>query len=200
MSKVYGGFLHSEDVQIFFHWWKSFQKQNPTCFHKRLHCNSYANYYNLTLIDKQVYAYLHCCLWVRDYYIFCLMAFTVIFFFPLLHTQIAILITNGRSDDQVDAAARAVADNGISLFAVGECGPWYCEFLQHPHCSGPSDRIWALPAYLQCLQLEIHVQYFWIHWIQCGCLWEFVRLLFLSVWIHASVCTSITKFTNYALR
>lgn len=32
------------------------------------------------------------------------------------------MITNGRSDDQVDAAARAVADNGISLFAVGECG------------------------------------------------------------------------------
>ncbi|KAM7378263.1 hypothetical protein PAMA_013249 [Pampus argenteus] len=32
--------------------------------------------------------------------------------------KIAVLITNGRSDDQVDAAARAVADNGISLFAV----------------------------------------------------------------------------------
>ncbi|KAF3705128.1 Collagen alpha-1(VII) chain Long-chain collagen [Channa argus] len=32
--------------------------------------------------------------------------------------KIAILITNGRSDDQVNAAARAVADNGISLFAV----------------------------------------------------------------------------------
>lgn len=73
--------------------------------------------------------------------------------------QIAVMITNGRSDDQVDAAARAVADNGISLFAVGECGTWYCEFLQHPHCSGPSDFIRALPAYLQCLQLEIHVLY-----------------------------------------
>lgn len=71
--------------------------------------------------------------------------------------QIAVLITNGHSDDQVDAAARAVADNGISLFAVGERGSWYCEFFQHPHCSGPLDFIQALPAYLQCLQLEIHV-------------------------------------------
>ncbi|XP_030295316.1 collagen alpha-1(VII) chain isoform X2 [Sparus aurata] len=39
------------------------------------------------------------------------------------HTpKIAVLITNGPSDDQVDAAARAVADNGISLFAVGVWG------------------------------------------------------------------------------
>ncbi|XP_070785049.1 collagen alpha-1(VII) chain [Enoplosus armatus] len=36
--------------------------------------------------------------------------------------KIAVLITNGRSDDQVDAAARAVDDNGISLFAVGVRG------------------------------------------------------------------------------
>ncbi|XP_056223924.1 collagen alpha-1(VII) chain isoform X3 [Seriola aureovittata] len=36
--------------------------------------------------------------------------------------KIAVLITNGRSDDQVDAAARAVADSGISLFAVGVRG------------------------------------------------------------------------------
>ncbi|CAJ1054849.1 collagen alpha-1(VII) chain [Xyrichtys novacula] len=36
--------------------------------------------------------------------------------------KIAVLITNGRSDDQVDDAARAVADNGISLFAVGVRG------------------------------------------------------------------------------
>ncbi|XP_008299548.1 collagen alpha-1(VII) chain [Stegastes partitus] len=36
--------------------------------------------------------------------------------------KIAVLITNGRSDDQVDAAVRAVADNGISLFAVGVRG------------------------------------------------------------------------------
>ncbi|XP_044041741.1 collagen alpha-1(VII) chain isoform X2 [Siniperca chuatsi] len=36
--------------------------------------------------------------------------------------KIAVMITNGRSDDQVDAAARAVADNGISLFAVGVRG------------------------------------------------------------------------------
>ncbi|KAM9334648.1 uncharacterized protein col7a1l [Symphorus nematophorus] len=36
--------------------------------------------------------------------------------------KIAVIITNGRSDDQVDAAARAVADNGISLFAVGVRG------------------------------------------------------------------------------
>ncbi|XP_068163308.1 collagen alpha-1(VII) chain [Antennarius striatus] len=33
--------------------------------------------------------------------------------------KIAVLITNGRSDDQVDAVATAVANNGISLFAVG---------------------------------------------------------------------------------
>ncbi|KAF6733866.1 Collagen alpha-1(VII) chain [Oryzias melastigma] len=33
--------------------------------------------------------------------------------------KIAILITNGRSEDPVDPAARAVADNGITLFAVG---------------------------------------------------------------------------------
>ncbi|KAM3588066.1 uncharacterized protein V6R79_020259 [Siganus canaliculatus] len=36
--------------------------------------------------------------------------------------KIAVLITNGPSTDQVDVAARAVADNGISLFAVGVTG------------------------------------------------------------------------------
>ncbi|XP_015814761.3 collagen alpha-1(VII) chain isoform X2 [Nothobranchius furzeri] len=36
--------------------------------------------------------------------------------------KIAVLITNGRSDDQIDPAARAVADNGITLFAVGVWG------------------------------------------------------------------------------
>ncbi|TNN49342.1 Collagen alpha-1(VII) chain [Liparis tanakae] len=36
--------------------------------------------------------------------------------------KIAVLITNGRSDDEVAAAAVAVADNGISLFAVGVTG------------------------------------------------------------------------------
>ncbi|XP_068442301.1 collagen alpha-1(VII) chain [Clinocottus analis] len=36
--------------------------------------------------------------------------------------KIAVMITNGRSDDLVDAAATAVADNGISLFAVGVRG------------------------------------------------------------------------------
>ncbi|KAK7896301.1 hypothetical protein WMY93_021626 [Mugilogobius chulae] len=36
--------------------------------------------------------------------------------------KIAVLITNGRSDDQVDSAAREVADSGISLFAVGVRG------------------------------------------------------------------------------
>ena len=54
-------------------------------------------------------------------------------------TQIAILITNGRSDDPVDAAAGLVADNGISLFAVGKCRTDYCEFHWCPHCSWPSD-------------------------------------------------------------
>ncbi|XP_072309727.1 collagen alpha-1(VII) chain [Eucyclogobius newberryi] len=36
--------------------------------------------------------------------------------------KIAVLITNGRSDDQVELAAREVADGGISLFAVGVRG------------------------------------------------------------------------------
>ncbi|XP_037552098.1 collagen alpha-1(VII) chain [Nematolebias whitei] len=36
--------------------------------------------------------------------------------------KIAVLITNGRSDDQVDFAARVVADSGITLFAVGVRG------------------------------------------------------------------------------
>ncbi|KAE8281399.1 Collagen alpha-1(XIV) chain Undulin Precursor [Larimichthys crocea] len=36
--------------------------------------------------------------------------------------KIAVIITNGRSDDQVDAAASSVVDNGISLFAVGVRG------------------------------------------------------------------------------
>ncbi|XP_062864437.1 collagen alpha-1(VII) chain [Trichomycterus rosablanca] len=33
--------------------------------------------------------------------------------------KIAVLITNGRSDDQIDGPAKAVSDSGISLFAVG---------------------------------------------------------------------------------
>lgn len=45
----------------------------------------------------------------------------IVILFCLTAAQIAVMITNGRSDDQVDAAAGAVADNGISLFAVGEC-------------------------------------------------------------------------------
>ncbi|XP_034434681.1 collagen alpha-1(VII) chain [Hippoglossus hippoglossus] len=36
--------------------------------------------------------------------------------------KIAVLITNGPSDEQVDATATAAADNGISLFAVGVWG------------------------------------------------------------------------------
>ncbi|KAM9704944.1 uncharacterized protein col7a1l isoform 3-T3 [Menidia menidia] len=36
--------------------------------------------------------------------------------------KIAVLITNGPSDDQVEPAARIVADNGITLFAVGVQG------------------------------------------------------------------------------
>ncbi|XP_041637284.1 collagen alpha-1(XII) chain [Cheilinus undulatus] len=36
--------------------------------------------------------------------------------------KIAILITNGRSEDQVGIGAKAVSDNGISLFAVGVRG------------------------------------------------------------------------------
>ncbi|XP_029969913.1 collagen alpha-1(VII) chain [Salarias fasciatus] len=39
-----------------------------------------------------------------------------------LAPKITVLITNGPSDDQVDAAVTAVADNGISLFAVGVRG------------------------------------------------------------------------------
>lgn len=51
------------------------------------------------------------CFIIRSVILFCLTA-----------AQIAVMITNGGSDDQVDAAAAAVADGGISLFAVGECG------------------------------------------------------------------------------
>lgn len=109
--------------------------------------------------------------------------FTYAIFCPV---QIAVLITNGQSDDQVNAAVRAVADNGITVFAVGECGSCYCEFFQHPHCSSPSDFIQALPAYLQCLQLEIHVLCIWIHWIQCGYLC--VGVLFLSTWARSCFC------------
>ncbi|XP_056131888.1 collagen alpha-1(VII) chain [Lampris incognitus] len=36
--------------------------------------------------------------------------------------KIAVLITNGRSDDQVEGPAKAAADSGISLFAVGVRG------------------------------------------------------------------------------
>lgn len=54
-----------------------------------------------------------------------------------LLNQIAVLITNGRSDDSVEAAAGLVADNGISLFAVGKCRPEDCQFLRHPRCSRP---------------------------------------------------------------
>ncbi len=125
--------------------------------------------------------------WIRHCCITCHDSTYGIYIF-LTSIQIAVMITNGHSDDQVDAAARAVADNGISLFAVGECGTWYCEFLQHPHCSFPSDFIRALAAYLQCLQLEIHVLYIWIHWIQCGYLWACVRFLFRSVWVHSWRC------------
>ncbi|XP_065807427.1 collagen alpha-1(VII) chain isoform X1 [Labrus bergylta] len=50
--------------------------------------------------------------------------------------KIAVLITNGRSEDQVDVAARAVADNGISLFAVGVRGADVSELrriVSEPH-------------------------------------------------------------------
>lgn len=55
-------------------------------------------------------------------------------------TQIAVMITNGRSDDQVDNAAEAVADGGISLFAVGECG-----------CGDAAVSSLPLPTYHKCL-------------------------------------------------
>ncbi|XP_041820381.1 collagen alpha-1(VII) chain [Chelmon rostratus] len=44
--------------------------------------------------------------------------------------KIAVMITNGRSDDRVDAAAKAVADNGISLFAVGVRGADESELMR----------------------------------------------------------------------
>lgn len=124
--------------------------------------------------------------WVRDLYII-LNDFTYVIF-CLFCVQISVLITNGPSDDKVDAAARAVADNGISLFAVGECGSWYCEFLQHPHCSSPLDFIQALLAYLQSLQLEIHVLNIWIHRSKHGYLWACVRFLFLSILLNSCRC------------
>lgn len=117
--------------------------------------------------------------------------------------QIVVMITNGPSDDQIDAAARAVADNGISLFAVGECGRWFCEFLQHPHCSGPSHFIRALPAYLQCLQSEIHV----IHLNSLDSVWVFASVWeILVVWVRPCtvyVCANITTtkyvFSSYTV-
>lgn len=54
----------------------------------------------------------------------------IVILFCLTAAQIAVMITNGRSDDQVDAAAGAVADNGISLFAVGEYVLFYFIFYQ----------------------------------------------------------------------
>ncbi|KAF3859195.1 hypothetical protein F7725_021594 [Dissostichus mawsoni] len=50
--------------------------------------------------------------------------------------KIVVMITNGRSDDLVDAAAKAVADNGISLFAVGVRGADEAELrriVSEPH-------------------------------------------------------------------
>lgn len=134
----------------------------------RIHFTSFILCIHLSRISKSS----HYCLF-----------FTYAIFCPV---QIAVLITNGQSDDQVNAAVRAVADNGITVFAVGECGSCYCEFFQHPHCSSPSDFIQALPAYLQCLQLEIHVLYIWIHWIRCGYLC--VGVLFLSIWARSCFC------------
>ncbi|KAJ4924911.1 hypothetical protein JOQ06_003860 [Pogonophryne albipinna] len=50
--------------------------------------------------------------------------------------KIVVMITNGRSGDLVDAAAKAVADNGISLFAVGVRGADEAELrriVSEPH-------------------------------------------------------------------
>ena len=106
------------------------------------------------------------------------------------------MITNGRSDDQFDAAARAVADNGISLFAVGECGSRCCEFLQHPHCSGLL-TFYPEPRRLIC---SVCRQKF------MSCTFEFigfsvVRSLFLSALVQLCVftvyvCANITT-TRY---
>lgn len=47
------------------------------------------------------------------------------FMFSFFWPQIAVLITNGQSDDPVDGPAKAVTDSGISLFAVGELKALY---------------------------------------------------------------------------
>ncbi|KAI4803223.1 hypothetical protein KUCAC02_006779 [Chaenocephalus aceratus] len=50
--------------------------------------------------------------------------------------KIVVMITNGRSGDLVDAAAKAVADNGISLFVVGVRGADEAELrriVSEPH-------------------------------------------------------------------
>ncbi|TKS90840.1 Collagen alpha-1(VII) chain [Collichthys lucidus] len=59
-------------------------------------------------------------------------------------TKIAVIITNGRSDDQVDAAASSVVDNGISLFAVAFSLRWiylsdklHIQINLHVLCSSP---------------------------------------------------------------
>ncbi|XP_061663306.1 collagen alpha-1(VII) chain isoform X4 [Syngnathoides biaculeatus] len=53
-----------------------------------------------------------------------------------LAPKVAILITNGPSDDPLDAAAKEVADNGISLYAVGVRGADEAELrmtVSHPY-------------------------------------------------------------------
>nr|XP_057933611.1 collagen alpha-1(VII) chain isoform X2 [Doryrhamphus excisus] len=50
--------------------------------------------------------------------------------------KVAVLITNGPSDDPIDAAAREVADHGISLYAVGVSGSHVSELrtvVSQPH-------------------------------------------------------------------
>ena len=157
MSKVHRGFLCIIQFTRMFiypkktlfgglenlHWCEHWFNENQHIFPKdciftsayRLLCYKSTNY--RPLMHATVY-------FTGKISFFMLNGFVYISFCCLTAVQIAVLITNGPSDDQVDAAARAVADNGISLFAVGECGARYCEFLQHPHCSGPSDFIQAL--------------------------------------------------------
>lgn len=85
--------------------------------------------------------------------------------FCLTAAQIAVMITNGRSDDQVDAAAEAVADGGISLFAVGECGSGDAAvsllllLLLPTYHKWSFFSIWALTAYLHRLRLDIRLPY-----------------------------------------
>lgn len=107
--------------------------------------------------------------------------------FCVLCTQIALLITNGPSDDRIDEAATAAADGGISVFAVGECSVIpHCEFRRRSPLRFLSDLsllISSLPFAVEnsCL----------VHLNSLDSAQVFVRMCKIIVFecSHAGVCT-----------